>query len=349
MKQFKSNKIGIFSDIHIGLGQDSSIWHEIVLNFGKWASETYKKRGITEIVIPGDVFHNRSEISVKTLDVCKQFFDYFKDFELIISVGNHDVFKKNASDIHSLKLLSEWKNITIIDLKPEVYKTLKNKTVSFIPWATDIENFPVTDICFGHLDIQSFYMNGLKLCDHGFESKNLFEKSKYIISGHFHKKEFREYTDGNILYVGSPFQHNFGDVGDERGIYIFDFENNNFEFIQNTESPTHKKIKISDILDKKIKPEDIKKDVPNNLICLIIDESITPDVYSVLISKIQNLEPKILKIEHAEPQKELNSDGSEEFELSDISKSLEEYVDSMDIQNKKELKDYILNIYDNLK
>jgi DNA repair exonuclease SbcCD nuclease subunit len=349
MKQFKSNKIGIFSDIHIGLGQDSSIWHETVLNFGKWASEKFNSLGITEIAIPGDVFHNRSEISVKTLDVCKQFFDYFKDFELIISVGNHDVFKKNASDIHSLKLLSEWKNITIIDVKPEIYKTPSNKTVSFIPWATELENFPKTDICFGHLDIQSFYMNGLKLCDHGFESKNLFEKSKYIISGHFHKKDFREYTDGNILYLGSPFQHNFGDVGDERGIYIFDFEKNDFEFIQNTESPTHKKIKISDILDKKIKSEDLKRDVPNNLICLIIDKSITPDVHSVLISKIQNLEPKILKIEHAEPQKELNTDGSEEFELSDISKSLEEYVDSMDIQNKKELKDYILNIYDNLK
>jgi len=349
MKQFKSNKIGIFSDIHIGLGQDSSIWHETVLNFGKWASEKFNSLGITEIAIPGDIFHNRSEISVKTLDVCKQFFDYFKEFELIISVGNHDVFKKNASDIHSLKLLSEWKNITIIDVNPEIYKTPSDKTVSFIPWATDLENFPKTDICFGHLDIQSFYMNGLKLCDHGFESKNLFEKSKYIISGHFHKKDFREYTDGNILYLGSPFQHNFGDINDERGIYVFDLDKKHFEFIQNTLSPIHKKIKVSDLMDKKIKSDDLKKDVPNNLICLVIDRSITPDVHSILVSKIQNLEPKLLKIEFNEPQKELNSDGSEEFEISDISKSLNEYIESMDVQNKKELKEYILNVYDNLK
>lgn len=345
----KSKKIGIFSDIHIGLGQDSSIWHETVIEFGKWASKKFETLGITEIVIPGDIFHNRSEISVKTLDLAKDFFDLFKEFNLIISVGNHDVYKKNASDIHSLKLLSEWKNITIVDVEPKVFKTSVGKTVSFVPWATDIDKIPLADICFGHFDIQSFYMNGYKLCEHGFESKNLFSKSKYIISGHFHKKDFREYTDGNILYVGSPYQQNFGDTGDERGIYVFDLETEKFNFIENTVSPLHKKIKISDIKEKKIDVEFLKNEIPNNLICLIIDQTITPDLHSILVSKIQNLNPKNLKIEYAEPQLGVTINGTPEFEISDISKTIEEYVDAMDVQNKSEIKTYLSDIYKKLK
>jgi DNA repair exonuclease SbcCD nuclease subunit len=268
---------------------------------------------------------------------------------LFISVGNHDVYKKNASDIHSLKLLSEWKNITIIDLKPETFKIPNGNKISFIPWATPLENIPESDICFGHFDIQSFYMNGFKLCEHGFESKNLFQKSKYIISGHFHRKEFREYTDGNILYVGSPFQHNFGDLNDERGIYVFDLDTKKFEFIKNTISPVHVKIKISEILNKKTTTEHIKKIVPNNIVCLIIDSQVTPDIHSILLTKIQNLNPKILKIEYAEPQSSDNIENPEDFESSDITKIMEEYVESMDIQNKKDLKEYLVSIYDSLK
>jgi DNA repair exonuclease SbcCD nuclease subunit len=349
MKKLKTNKIGVFSDIHIGLSQDNPMWHEIILNFGKWASEKYENLGISEIFIPGDIFHNRSEISVKTLDVAKKFFDMFKNFDLYISVGNHDVYKKNSSDIHSLQLLSEWKNINIIDTTPEIYKTPKGKTVSLIPWATEIENIPESDFCFGHFDIQSFYMNGYKICEHGFESKNLFSKSKFIISGHFHKKDFREYTDGTIMYLGSPYQQNFGDIGDERGIYVFDLEKNSFDFYLNEVSPKHIKIKISEIVDKKIKIEDIKNIIPNNLICLIIDKNLSPDLYSILFSKIQNLNPKFLKTEYNQINDEKNLEIVENLEISDISKIIEEYIEAMDVKNKEDLKKYIGDIYEKFK
>jgi DNA repair exonuclease SbcCD nuclease subunit len=348
MKVLKSNKVGLFSDIHIGLSQDNPMWHDVILDFGKWASKKYEELGITEIIIPGDIFHNRSEISVKTLDIAKKFFDCFKEFDLYISVGNHDVYKKNSSDIHSLQLLSEWKNITIVDLLPVVYKTPSGKKISLIPWATELENIPESDICFGHFDIQSFYMNGYKICEHGFESKNLFSKSKYIISGHFHKKDFREYNDGNILYIGSPYQQNFGDMGDERGIYVFDIEKETFNFYENTISPKHIKLKISEIVDKKIKIDDIKKIVPNNIVCIIIDKELTPDVYSILFSKIQNLSPIFLKTEHFEFQNQ-DLEISEDIEISDISKTMEDYIESMDIKNKTELKAYLLDIYEKFK
>lgn len=349
MDSFKSKKIGIFSDIHIGLGQDSSMWHESILEFGKWASSTFEQRGITEIAIPGDIFHNRSVISVKTLDVAKQFFDFFKEFNLVISCGNHDVYLKNSTDIHSLSLLKEWKNITIVDDAPKVFKTNFGKTVAFIPWATNIENMPIADITFAHLDIVSFYQNGYHLCEKGFESQDLFKKSKYIISGHYHKRDHREYTDGTILYVGSPYQMTFGEENDDRGIYIFDLEKETFEFIENMISPKHKKIKVSDLISKKVGAAELKIEVPNNLVRLIIDSPITPDVQSILLSKIQNLGPKDLKPDYCLPEVDVSVDGNVELEGTDIGKVLDEYVDATDYANKDELKTYLGELYKKIK
>ena len=349
MDSFKSKKIGIFSDIHIGLGQDSTMWHDCILEFGKWAASNFEQRGITEIAIPGDIFHNRSVISVKTLDIAKQFFDLFKEFNLIISCGNHDVYLKHSTDIHSLSLLKEWKNITIIDDAPKVFRTTVGKTVSFIPWATDVENMPLADITFAHLDIVSFYQNGYHLCEKGFESKDLFKKSKYIISGHFHKRDHREYTDGTILYVGSPYQMTFGEVGDDRGIYIFDLEKETFEFIENTISPKHKKIKVSDLISKKISADNLKTEIPNNLISLIIDHPITPDIQSILISKIQNLGPKSLRTDYCLPDVDVSVDGESYLRGADFDEILDAYVEATDYSNKDELKEYLGELYKKVK
>ena len=91
---------------------------------------------------------------------------------------------------------------------------------------------------FAHLDINSFHMNSYKVCEHGFSYKDLFKYAPMIVSGHFHKKDHRYYDDNKqIVYLGSAFQHNFGDIFDQRGIYVFDLKDNSFEFIENTLPP----------------------------------------------------------------------------------------------------------------
>ena len=80
MPKLNSQYIGLFSDIHIGLGQDSSVWHKNILEFAHWVSDVYTNKGISEIIIPGDIFHNRNEISVNTLAMAKEFFEIFKNW-----------------------------------------------------------------------------------------------------------------------------------------------------------------------------------------------------------------------------------------------------------------------------
>lgn len=341
--KIKSKKIGCFSDIHIGLGQDSKQWHDITLNFAKWASEFYKKEGIDEILIPGDIFHNRSEIGVATLAVAKEFFDYFKDFTIYISSGNHDCFYKNNSTVNSISILGGWGNIHIIDKNCVTIKT-PYKDIVMVPWGIEYDQIPEIDgIIFGHFEISSFYMNSYKVCEHGMESKQLFKKAPLIVSGHFHKKDDRKYDKGRIVYLGSPFQHNFGDTGDSRGIYILDLEKNEFEYIENNISPHHVKISLKD-LDKKT--NSIDKIVKNNIVSLIVDTEIDQEKLATHMANLQKISPLSFRTDYLENTTEINKiDDSQEFDSGNLLKDIEEFVNNLDIENKKDVIEYLTETY----
>jgi DNA repair exonuclease SbcCD nuclease subunit len=344
----KSSKIGCFSDVHIGLYQDSSAWHNISLNFAEWASKKYLDAGINDIIILGDVFHNRTEISVSTLDVAKKFFDYFKDFNVYILAGNHDSFYKDNSKVNSISIFDGWNNIKIVDKEPLLLK-IGNKQTLLVPWGTEYENISNCDIIFGHFEIISFYMNSYKVCDHGFSSENLFKKAKIIMSGHFHKKDHRTYDGGEIIYLGSPYQQNYGDLSDERGIYTYDVDENKITFIQNNISPTHTKISIKKILSGEINSDYLKQNVTKNHISLVIDTKIDDEKVILLKGKLQNLQPETFRIEYLDTKclDTLNSNLND-IESVDLMKDIENYVMSLDITDKKDVVSYIKDIYNNL-
>jgi DNA repair exonuclease SbcCD nuclease subunit len=336
-----NKKIGCFSDIHLGIGQDSKEWHDIALNFAKWASQEYKNNDIEDIIIPGDIFHNRSYISVETLSVTKRFFDYFKDFNVYISTGNHDCFKKDTSDINSISILDGWNNITIVEDQPKEFETTHGKKICLVPWGISTQDIPKSDIVFGHFEISSFYMNSYKLCEHGLSYKQLFEIAPLIVSGHFHKKDHRKYEKGEIVYLGSPYQHNFGDVKDSRGIYILDTETNSFNFIENNISPKHYKVSLN---------ENVSEDViKNNFISLIVDNQVDENEVLEFKGKIATLNPKILKVHYNETESDNKVfDDKKELGTSDLMKSIEEYIEALNPENKKEVVEYVKELYNSL-
>jgi DNA repair exonuclease SbcCD nuclease subunit len=333
------SKVGCFSDTHIGLYQDSPEWHDISLKFAKEASDFYRKNQIKTIVIAGDVFHNRSEISVRTIHTAKKFFDCFKEFTILISTGNHCCFFKDNSTVNSISILDGWNNIKIVDKSPLVLKTKKNTSVSFIPWGVECKDIPKTDICFGHFEINTFYMNSYRACEKGEDSKNLLDKSPFIISGHFHKKDHRVYEKGQILYLGSPYQHNFGDTGDERGYYIIDLDNSSFKFIENDFSPKFIKLKTEDLTKKSIENK-----VKNNFVSLNLDSSLKQEDANNLLMKVMQHNPLNLKTEYIEKQETKESE-TKTYDSVDILQNICEYIDTLDIECKEETIKYLTEIY----
>jgi DNA repair exonuclease SbcCD nuclease subunit len=237
----------LFSDIHLGLANDSEHFHEIVINFAKWMAEQARSRNIKTLICGGDIFHNRKAINLLTIDAAFKFFNILDEFDVRIITGNHDCFFLENSDVHSISLLKKWKNISVYDTP--YYENFDGSIVGFIPWGTTVDSMQKCDIMFGHYEINGFQMGPKQFCEEGMTPANLLRKCPLIFSGHFHKPQINKYGTGDIIYMGSPFQHNWGEAGQEKYIYELDFETKEYEKIENTVSPKHVTVSTLDELN----------------------------------------------------------------------------------------------------
>lgn len=339
------DKVGMFSDIHIGVHGASPQWHTISLEYAKWLKQELLARDIKDLIIPGDVLDDRNDVSVLTLHYLPQFFKILDCFNIIISVGNHDCFYSKRSDVHSLNMLNGWENITIID-KP-VTITAHDKIISFCPWNTNIKTLQKSDIIFGHFDIQSFEMANRRVCDNGFSSEELLNIGQLIVTGHFHLTQERHYKNGTILYLGSPYELNWAESMSPKGFYVLDIPSQKFEFVKNTISPKHRKIRLSELINLGKVNDDIKKEFEGNIIKFVIDVEANPQTIDSLIKKFSLLRPLEIKVEYEfSKQFELLN---ESFDIKGINvqSDIVEFIKSLEnVDSKDEIVKYLADIYD---
>lgn len=272
----KNHHIAIFSDLHLGIYGNSEDWHKTALDWADWITFDMDSKGIQDIIFCGDFFHNRSEIGGQTMHVASQILDKFKDFNMIMIVGNHDCYYKNRSDVHSLGLMNGYPNITIVDSNT-VFDTF-GKRIACVPWNSELPSGQF-DYIFGHFEIESFKMNNFKVCDHGLSPMDfLASKTDTVFSGHFHNRNSKKYNEGVIHYVGSTFPMDFSDLGNEKGYHVLNISTGKLDFIQNDTSPKYKKVLVSKI--KQVKEEDVQ----NNIVKLLVDIDLT----DAQLSKVQN-------------------------------------------------------------
>ena len=332
------NTFAIFSDYHLGIHQNGSTWHKIADDWANWFVSELKKKEIDKILFLGDFFHNRSDISVNTLHAASNIVDKFRDFQMIMLVGNHCSFYKDKADVHSLSIFKGYSNIEIVD-KPKTFH-FGDKDVFFAPWGTDIDEIPSCDVLMGHFEIESFKFNPHKVCEEGMSPAALSKKAKLIFSGHFNLRSEREYKNSKIIYVGNPFQMYFDDMEDTKGYYLLNFDNLEYNFVKNNISPKHKKIKLSEY-----NPSD--ENIKNNIIKVIVDKNLDSDELEKYTSNFQKLKPLSLSFDNTmnfDPKIELVGD---EYDLSgiDMEKAISEFVQMLDIDNKEDVIKYTVDLY----
>lgn len=343
---FKKSRVAIFSDIHIGVHQNSKFWHEISLEWAKWFTEDIKKKGIKDVIFCGDFFHTRDEVSVDSLHFGTTLLELFKDFNVVMIVGNHDCFFKDSSSVNSISPYKNWSNITVIDTPLLI--NYKNKKINFIPWGVKLEDIPIADYTFGHFEITLFRMNSFALCDDGFLAEDILKKSPTIISGHFHLRDEKFYDGGKIIYVGNPFQMDFNDAGSTKGYYVIDFETDEMVFTENHISPKHHNLTLSFLISEKTITDKVRDLFKNNLIKLKIDRRVTPDDLEFLINKYKSLNPTQLNVEYEADKCDYDlSEEKKDFSGVDIQQAIIEFIDLMDANNKKDLTKYTIELYQN--
>lgn len=342
------NKIACISDLHYGIHQNSSVWHTICFDHAKWFKQQLIDQNIHDIIIAGDVYHNRNEISVNTIHVVNRIFKLWQDFNIIIIPGNHDAFYKDRSDIHSLGLLDGWDNITVLD-QPTSFVS-NSKTLGFCPWAGDLNLLPRCDVIFGHFAINNFKIAPTKICESGIEPDTLLDKAQLIITGHFHTSDERVYKKGKIRYLGCPYEMYWSDYGDKKGFFILNTNDLNLSFVENKVSPKHVRIRLTNLINEGKINDNIVKDINNNIVSFMIDKEVDLDKLELLSTKLRSFDPLSFKVDYEYMSKEIDiSSLSANMRGVDIPSSINEFVNLLEIEYKQEVIDYVTDLYNQIK
>lgn len=340
---FNASKIAIFSDLHLGVHQNSNFWHNIAIHWADWFTNELKKRRIDTIFFLGDFFHYRDEVAVNTLHVGYQILKQLSDFNIVLIPGNHDSFYKEHAGVNSINIFSGWKNLQIINEITTL--NLCSKTATFVPWGGDILNVTQCDYLFGHFEINSFRMNGSKVCEKGRDPVIYLSKSRNIYSGHFHLRDIRKYNEGCISYVGNTFEMDFGDYNQKKGFHILDISSSNLEFIENTISPRHIKIPMSKLDEDPmlLTPERLK----GNIVRVIVDQKINTDSVEKLITKINSNNPATSSVEYVTSSIPLVDGTLKECDMStiNIESALEEFIQLLDVEEKDKTRTTCIDIF----
>ena len=328
------NNICVVSDLHLGCHCDSEHWHEITLTWGRWLKKELEYHNIDNIIMCGDFFDNRTEIGVKTISVAGELMDILREFDITMITGNHDLFYKNRNDVNSISIFEGRTNITIInDLTID---KIGDKQIMYIPWGSDISKAPNADIIFGHLEINGFKMMPGRIAEGVTPPTDLTALAPLVFSGHFHLREARKYKNSEIIYVGSPYQINWGEATNNPGYYIVDIDKSSYTFHENIISPRHIKMSTKHLKLNKIS---------GNIIKVEIDATIGEDKIEEIKSKVFSTNP--LEVQFDILRTEPTLEGTVVYsDTVDITKVMLDFVDKLEVAEfKKEVKDKLIELY----
>ena len=254
IRNIKYKKIFLLSDLHFGVRANSLEWLQNQLLFFEkfyfpFLNKEAKKGDIFFML--GDWYDNRQLLDINVMNkAINIIFRISEIMPVYLMTGNHDIYKKFDTDINSLAAFRYIPNVTIFE-KPCIVTNGKSR-ILVLPWIKTNEeeemyakaNMQYADFIFAHTDMAGFkYDNG----KHIVKGANLRDIKGYkaIFSGHIHKRQQIDH----LYYIGSPYHTKRGDIGNKKGVYIFDPDNNKFEVTENNLSSVFQRIRLEDLME----------------------------------------------------------------------------------------------------
>lgn len=342
------NKIALITDIHFGAREGSTIILEHQRKFYENTFFPYiESSGIDTIVMLGDTFDKRKYTNNYVIEQCKKmFFDVLqkRNITTYIIVGNHDAYFKNTLVPNTVELLlGEYTNLIRIAEPSTV--NIKGVDICMIPWICQDNqvaciqemNNTKADINMGHYEISGFQMyRGVE--SHGGLSQSTFSKFDMTFSGHYHHRS----TNGNITYLGTPYEITWHDYADPKGFHVLDLATRQLEFVQN---PNVLFAKIS-YDDKGVEPVNLDAlDLNGTYLKLIVVNKTDFYKFDLFVNKLYRkgcIEIKIIEDIGDFTAGEV----SEEVSLEDTQSVLNHYIESVPTDiDKSKIKSYIGSLF----
>lgn len=364
-------KVLVFTDLHVGLKSDSLSRLQICENVVNQIVDRCKKDCIKNCFFLGDFFHSRNSINVQTLDVANRCMELLtKNVHVYFCLGNHDIFNKNTVDVNSINIFRDKPNFTLIDKTTEI--DLNGQKILMCPWLADYTGLKADsyDLLFGHFDIPADFLIEQYKKDNRTNNKSSSSVSKKIdgddffkdvefeteetigdyidllkergtiYSGHIHGRREFKVRGRKFVFVGSPYQQNFGDMDRTLGYYVLD-EDNNSEFTEIKDVPRHVILKISDIENTGVDNFDFSI-VSGNIVKKNYDVEIDRVEDSRITQKITDFKPFEETVPDYTVTVDFSVENGEETTIDVMQKSeieyLHNYIDNIDqksLENEK--------------
>ena len=247
-KNRTETKVAVITDQHFGARNDSI---QFLDYYEKFYSETFfptlKSEGITTLFILGDTFDRRKYVNFFSYKRAREmFFDKLADMDIQVFMlaGNHDTYFKNTNEVNSVRLLlQEYHNITVFDKPTTLTIEGIDIPICMMPWicaenhdeSMQILKNTKANIVMGHFEIPGFLMHP-GMPSHEGVNRDVFKRFDMVLSGHYHHRS----SDGNIHYLGNPYQLTWQDYNDVRGFHLLDLKTLDMKFIENPNVMFHR-------------------------------------------------------------------------------------------------------------
>jgi DNA repair exonuclease SbcCD nuclease subunit len=235
-----------FTDLHVGLKQNSKIHNDDCSRFIDWFIREAKARNAETCIFLGDWSHQRASVNVASLNVSVRLLKQLNDnFEKVYFItGNHDLYYRDKRELNSVEYARDLPNFVMVD------QHFVKDDVAIIPWLVGDEWKQINKLkvkyLFGHLELPHFYMNAMvEMPDHGGLKSEHLTGPDYVFSGHFHKRQYKN----NIHYIGNAFPHNYADVDDNARGAMFLTWGKEPIYVNWPDCPKYRVFTLSQLLD----------------------------------------------------------------------------------------------------
>lgn len=229
LQKWKTNTwVALLNDIHWGVRNDNQTLRQHQIDFYQDQFFPYcEANGIQDVILMGDVFDRRKYVNFSTLELAIEHFfkpAKAKGMRVYAFTGNHDVYWKDTNRVNSLSLLVGPYLDRLLVSEPALLN-INGWDLACVPWITRdnhtdclkfIESHPAS-ILLGHFDINGFEMMPGVMCENGMDP-DMFKPYQMVLSGHYHAKS----TRGNIHYLGSQYQMDWGDYGQTKAFHVLE-------------------------------------------------------------------------------------------------------------------------------
>lgn len=261
------SKIILIGDSHIGLGYPNNVdkWYNVHRQYFKDFLIPLLKKEVKpgDIIIHlGDLFDNRNVIPINLLNYTMDIVDEIsKIAPFHIIIGNHDLWSKSTSEINSIRPLRYMDNVFVYDKTTKI--EFNGLNLLMMPYVEnrlvqikDINDNKDCQYLFCHSDLNGAKMHLTSVGHRNSDKIDIdnFSVFRKVYSGHLHIVQ----KSKNFTFVGSIFQMDRNDFGNQKGIFIIDTENEEETFIENNVSPIFRKVKV--ISEGDIESLDLLKD-----------------------------------------------------------------------------------------